>query len=515
MAARSVDDRRLVDLHKAGDEEAFASIVTAYHRELMSHARRRLHDPRAAEDAVQEALLRAFRALPRFNGEYKLGAWLHRIVENVCADEGNRRRREGELTDRVASLPAIPEADVADSAIADPEVTEALQSLSPSYREALVLRYVEGLPYREVAAKTGVSEENARARAHRGRAVLRRVLKGQGRGAAALIPALLAWIAATGRQGRQRISGANPISAARPLRVVEAAATRAASRLSPAATEQLLAGATNLQGAGAFAKAAAVVAAITLPVASAGFGTAIGWFDQDAAAKSAAASGTGTGDGGGDPFNTALLNAMDALRAGATTTGATAAAAPPAGRPTTPTSQAPRARAKVAGVEGDTERWDWFGENPNKDPDADKGGDQDPDGEYVRADAMGASAEAGTTRLYGGGRYKGPDGLVAGQIEAILRTTDDKSTEGTEAASFILTFTEEGGRSQPVRLKLEGAVTSMADEGDLTRYSVRGKWRLAGSGLGVEREGSFTASMVVGSTNVKDLRISLTPDPTP
>lgn len=510
MAARSLDDRRLVELHKAGDEEAFASIVTAYHRELMSHARRRLHDPRAAEDAVQEALLRAFRALPRFNGEYKLGAWLHRIVENVCADEGNRRRREGELTDRVASLPPVPEADVADSAIADPEVTQALQSLSPSYREALVLRYVEGLPYREVAEKTGVSEENARARAHRGRAVLRRVLKGQGRGAAALVPALLAWVAGAGRKGRQRIS-----EVGRPIGAVEAAATRAATRLSPAATEQLLTGATSLQGTGAFAKAAAVVAAITLPVASAGFGNAVGWFGNDEPAPSAAGS-AGLGDGTGDALNNSLLAAIHALRAPETVGASSSPAA--GGSPTTgPASDAPRARANVAGVDGDTERWDWFGQNPNKDPNADgrQGGDEDPNGEYVRADAMGATAEAGTTRMYGGGRYQAPDRLVAGKIEALLRTTDDKTTEGTEAASFVLTFTEEGGRSQPVRLNLEGAVTSMADEGELTRYSVSGKWRLYGSGLGVDREGSFVASMVVGSTDVNDLRITLTPNPTP
>ena len=510
MAVRSTDDRRLVELHKAGDQEAFAAIVTAYHRELMSHARRRLHDPRAAEDAVQEALLRAFRALPRFNGEYKLGAWLHRIVENVCADEGNRRRREGELTDRVASLPAVPEADVAESAIADPEVTEALQSLSPSYREALVLRYVEGLPYREVAEKTGVSEENARARAHRGRAVLRRVLHGQnGRGAAVLIPALIAWVAALGRKGRQAIP-----DVARPISAVEVAATRAATRISPVATEQLLSGATSLQGTGVFAKAAAVVAAITLPVASAGIGTAIGWFDDDEPAK-AAFQADDVGDGAGDALNNALLDAMAALRAGDLEGTTTTAAADP--DKTAPTSEAPRARARVAGVDGDTERWDWFGQNPNQDPNGDgtQGGDQSPDGEYIRADAMGASAEAGTTRIYGGGNYNAPDGLIAGKIEAVLRTSDDQTTEASEAAGFILSFTEEGGRSQPVRLNLEGTVTSMADEGELTRYSLSGKWRAAGSGLGVERQGTFTASMVVGSTDVHDLRITLTPDPTP
>lgn len=504
MAVRRVDDRQLVELHKAGDEEAFTKIVTAYHRELISHARRRLHDPGAAEDAVQEALLRAFRALPRFNGEYKLGAWLHRIVENVCADEGNRRRRQGELTDRVASLPVTPEADVADTAIADPDVTQALQSLSPSYREALVLRYVEGLPYREVATKTGVSEENARARAHRGRAVLRRVLHSPGKGAAALIPALLAWIAAAGRRTRRAIPGtAHPISA------VEAAANRAATRLGPA-TDQLMT-VSSLQGTGMFSRAAAVVAAVTLPMASAGIGTAIGWLDGDKPTRAAAPIATSEPS---DALGRALSAAMGTVAKTPTTAGAAAAKPAPAPKDE---SEAPRARANVAGVEGDTERWDWFGQNPNKDPNADRsnGRDGEPQGEYVRADAMGASAEAGTTRIYGGGKYQAPDRLVEGKIEAVLRTTDDKTTAATEATSFVLTFTENGGRSQPIRINMEGAVTSMADEGELTRYALSGRWQVRGSGLGVEREGSFRASMVVGSTDVNDLRISLTPDPTP
>lgn len=508
MAVRKVDDRQLVELHKAGDEEAFTKIVTAYHRELISHARRRLHDPGAAEDAVQEALLRAFRALPRFNGEYKLGAWLHRIVENVCADEGNRRRRQGELTDRVASLPITPEADVADTAIADPDVTQALKSLSPSYREALVLRYVEGLPYREVATKTGVSEENARARAHRGRAVLRKVLHSpNGKGAAALIPALLAWIAAAGRRTRRAIPGAG-----HPISAVEAAANRAATRLGPA-TDQLMT-ASTFQGTGVFSRAAAVVAAVTLPMASAGLGTAIGWLDDDKPARTAAPGAAGEPS---DAMGRALSAAMGTVRSAPPTTTGSAAAKPKSAPAPKDESDAPRARANVAGVEGDTERWDWFGQNPNKDPNADRtnGGESEPQGEYVRADAMGASAEAGTTRIYGGGKYQAPDRLVEGQIEAVLRTTDDKTTAATEATRFVLTFTENGGRSQPVRIKLEGAVTTMAEEGELTRYGLSGKWQLRGSGLGVQREGTFTASMVVGSTDVNDLRISLKPDPTP
>ncbi|HUQ38899.1 MAG TPA: RNA polymerase sigma factor, partial [Acidimicrobiales bacterium] len=170
VAVSSVDDRRLVESHKAGDDEAFVEIVHAYWGELVGHAVRRLREPRAAEDAVQETMLRAYRALPRFNGEYRLGAWLHRILENVCADEGNRRRREAELVEKVSALPLVDGVEPHEAAAArmpDPGFVRALATLSPSYREALLLRYVDGLPYREIANATGVTEENARARVHR------------------------------------------------------------------------------------------------------------------------------------------------------------------------------------------------------------------------------------------------------------------------------------------------------------------------------------------------------------
>lgn len=495
MAVRSVDDRRLVELHKAGDEDAFTEIVSAYYAQLMSHARRRLRDPRAAEDAVQEAMLRAYRALPRFNGEYRLGAWLHRIVENVCADEGNRRRREGELTDKVMALPAAAETDVATEAIADPEVTEALRNLSPNYRDALVLRYVEGLPYRDVAARTGVSEENARARAHRGRAVLRKMLGNGGhkRGAAALVPGFAAWMSDLLRRGRKAVPEMHPVAA------VESAANRTALRVAPAAEHMV--GAGMVPGSGMFARAAAVVAVVSLPVASAGIGGAIKWLDRNDEPRPTSAKA--------DP-------ADQPTRLAAPTAAAPPHAAPAAPAPSGPQPAPARARANVAGVDGDTERWDWFGQNPNKDPDADGASEgSDPSGEYVRADALGASAEAGTTRIYGGGEYKTPERLLTGRIEAVLRTTDEKGTGGREMATFGLIFTEEGGRSQPVRVQLEGHVTSVADEGELTRYAVSGTWRVTGSGLGFERSGRFHASMLVGSTDVNDLRVTLEPGSRP
>ena len=195
MAMTSLDERLLVEAHNGGDADAFASIVTEYSPSLYAHAVMRLGESRAAEDAVQETFLRAYRAMPRFEGEFHLRAWLHRILTNVCYDEGDRRRRETRTLDRMASFadPVVPAPDEVldlDRAAAQREVASALAALPDAYREALELRYIEQLSFREVADVTGVTEENARARVHRGRAALRRLMNAPYAFAALFIPAL-------------------------------------------------------------------------------------------------------------------------------------------------------------------------------------------------------------------------------------------------------------------------------------------------------------------------------------
>ena len=70
MAMTSLDERMLVEAHNGGDVDAFVSIVNEYSPSLYAHAVMRLGEPRAAEDAVQETYLRAYRAMPRFEGEF-------------------------------------------------------------------------------------------------------------------------------------------------------------------------------------------------------------------------------------------------------------------------------------------------------------------------------------------------------------------------------------------------------------------------------------------------------------
>lgn len=173
-----LDDRTLVEQHRAGDDDAFRRIVERHHRSLYANALRRLGDPVLAEDAVQETFLRAFRNLGHFEGDYRLDAWLHRIVTNACHDIGRRQGRDSRLFDRACTVVEVeaPPADDGIEILEPREIDRVLDQLPATYREALLLRFVDELSYSDVALKTGVSEENARARVSRGRTMLKRMM---------------------------------------------------------------------------------------------------------------------------------------------------------------------------------------------------------------------------------------------------------------------------------------------------------------------------------------------------
>ncbi len=175
MSITAREQQAIVAAHTGRDPEAFTRIVAVHRNALLAHARRRLRDDEAAHDALQETFLRAYRAIDRFGGEQLLAAWLHRIVDNVCNDELARRRRELVLLERVG-LPRVDHVDVRTTI--DSSVESTLDSLPETYRETLVLRAVDDLSFREVAVRTGVTQENARARFHRARQLFRALFDG-------------------------------------------------------------------------------------------------------------------------------------------------------------------------------------------------------------------------------------------------------------------------------------------------------------------------------------------------
>jgi RNA polymerase sigma-70 factor, ECF subfamily len=173
-------ERGLLDAARAGDERAFQSLVAPRHGELHAHCYRMLGSVQDAEDALQEALLRAWRGLRRFEGRSSLRSWLYRIATNTCLDAIGRRPKRvlpidvgpgaepgdapGEpLVEAVWIEPYPDELLAAADAFASPEATyeqresvelafvAALQHLPARQRAVLILRAVLGFSAAEVA----------------------------------------------------------------------------------------------------------------------------------------------------------------------------------------------------------------------------------------------------------------------------------------------------------------------------------------------------------------------------
>src|SRR5919106_4201289 len=99
LAAGAPEERELADAFKRGDEDAYTAIYERYFPRVLSVCRRMLGNPDDAQEAAQEAFLRIYQGLPRFNGRYRLGAWAVRIATNVCLDQLRARsRRPSDLT---------------------------------------------------------------------------------------------------------------------------------------------------------------------------------------------------------------------------------------------------------------------------------------------------------------------------------------------------------------------------------------------------------------------------------
>ena len=133
-----------------------------------------------AEDLTQEVFVRVFRSLDTYTpGTFE--GWLHRITTNLFLDGARRKQRirfdalSDDATDRLASKEPQPEQDY-EVRTWDHDVQQALESLSPEFRAAVVLCDVEGLSYDEIADILGAKLGTVRSRIHRGRAMLRRAL---------------------------------------------------------------------------------------------------------------------------------------------------------------------------------------------------------------------------------------------------------------------------------------------------------------------------------------------------
>jgi RNA polymerase sigma-70 factor, ECF subfamily len=153
---RQMTDAMLVRRVLAGDAAAFTTLVDRHAEACLRFATRMLGDRADAEDATQEALLRAYRALGRYEERETFRTWLFTILVNRCRTAAARRARRARLV--VADDDALGAASVGSGASAAEwraEIDRAIDALEAEQREAFLLKHVEQLSYEEMAAVTG------------------------------------------------------------------------------------------------------------------------------------------------------------------------------------------------------------------------------------------------------------------------------------------------------------------------------------------------------------------------
>jgi RNA polymerase sigma-70 factor (ECF subfamily) len=170
----ALDERTLVLAAQQGDHAAFGGLVRRHQKRMYAVARAIVTVHEDAEDAVQEAFIRAYQALDRFNPDQAFGAWLNRIVANAALDIARRRkvRTTDELNDTFADVFRDPgEADELRM-----RLSTALQALPDRMRSVIVLHDVEGFAHAEIGAMLGIPEGTARSDLHHARQRLRKML---------------------------------------------------------------------------------------------------------------------------------------------------------------------------------------------------------------------------------------------------------------------------------------------------------------------------------------------------
>lgn len=162
------DDAALMRAHVTGDQDAFAELVRRHRDRLWAVALRTIGDREDAADALQDALLSAYRTADRFRGDAAVTTWLHRIVVNSCLDRLRRRQSRPTVPLPEVDRTVAPSVD-RDTALV---VHAALGQLPPDQRMALVLVDLQGYPVADAARVLGVAEGTIKSRCARGRARL-------------------------------------------------------------------------------------------------------------------------------------------------------------------------------------------------------------------------------------------------------------------------------------------------------------------------------------------------------
>lgn len=188
MGDREID-QQLVERAQHGDKHAFELLVAKYQRKLGRLLSRFIRNPSEVEDVVQEAFIKAYRALPSFRGESAFYTWLYRIginaAKNYLVSEGRRPptttefdSEEAEGFEDAEQLRNIntPENELMSKQVAE-TVNKAMDSLPEELKTAIILREIEGLSYEEIASMMNCPIGTVRSRIFRARETIAEKLR--------------------------------------------------------------------------------------------------------------------------------------------------------------------------------------------------------------------------------------------------------------------------------------------------------------------------------------------------
>lgn len=172
-------DIEIINKCLEGDDSAFEELVTRYKRLIFNTSYRMLGSYEEAEDASQEAFIRMYRSLKRYDPQYKFSTWAVRITTNYCLDL--LRKRKGD------TVPIEEQYNLKDEGLTPEEeyvrhekqqmVIKAVDSLPPKYKELIILFHNRGLSYSEIMEVTGESLTIVKNRLYRARQMLKDILK--------------------------------------------------------------------------------------------------------------------------------------------------------------------------------------------------------------------------------------------------------------------------------------------------------------------------------------------------
>jgi RNA polymerase sigma-70 factor (ECF subfamily) len=179
-------DEKLVELALDGDEDAYGALVLRYQRRLTAFLGQLVGDIELARELTQEAFIRAWSALGRFDPRYRFSTWLFRIAHNLGIDHLRRRRLQtvslyrtdldgDEVEVVVAALDKDPLGHLENRALAE-ELHQVIDDLRPEYRELVLLRHFAGLSYQEIAEFKDMPLGTVKNKLFRAHSVLRKAL---------------------------------------------------------------------------------------------------------------------------------------------------------------------------------------------------------------------------------------------------------------------------------------------------------------------------------------------------